>query len=241
MPGDDCKTGDVISMERFLAARRFRAGGIVESYWQALRGPRVMPARAEIDPRGIEDALDYAFIGERIAPGHVRLRVAGSHLSDLMGMEVRGMPLSSFLSAAARPALVDVLARVLDTPAMATVTLVSAAGFGRPRLDAQLRLLPLESDLGEPSRVLGSLEADGGIGRAPRRFDIADTVLEPLLGGTPLPREGDPAPAAPDAWTEAAPPDTDGHGLSEDAGAYTPPPRRHGAPHLRLVKTERED
>ena len=59
-----------------------------------------MPRRAEIDPRGIENALEYAFILERIAPGMARIRLAGIHLSDLMGMEVRGMPLTSFIDAA---------------------------------------------------------------------------------------------------------------------------------------------
>ena len=235
MPGDERMTGDVISMTRFLEARRFRAGALVEGYWQALRGARLMPTRAEVDPRGIEDALDYAFIGERIAPGHVRLRVAGSHLADLMGMEVRGMPLSALFAADDRPALAETLEGVLDAPATATLGLVSDAGFGRPKLEGRLTLLPLASDMGEASRVLGALEAEGRLGRAPRRFRIAERALAPLAGtaegpdGTETARDAAPR-------HEATPP----AGLAEEGAGYTPPPRRKGAPHLRLVKTDRE-
>ena len=38
----------------------------VEAYWEALRGNRLMPRRSDIDPRGIEAALEYAFILDKI-------------------------------------------------------------------------------------------------------------------------------------------------------------------------------
>ncbi len=41
-------------------------------------------------------------------------------------------------------------------------------------------LLPLKSDLGDCSRILGVLVADGDFGRSPRRFDIADTQIRDL-------------------------------------------------------------
>ncbi len=34
----------------------------VDAYWEALRNGRLMPERAEVDPRGLECALEYAFI-----------------------------------------------------------------------------------------------------------------------------------------------------------------------------------
>ncbi len=61
----------------------------VEAYWYGLRSGRVVPFRSEIDPRGIERALPYTFILERIAPGLARFRLAGSHLNDLLGMSAR--------------------------------------------------------------------------------------------------------------------------------------------------------
>ena len=78
----------VIDMTDFRAARRFRAPGLVESYWEALRAGRPAPARGELDPRGMEDALEYAFILERDAPRTSRLRIAGRHLCDLAGDEI---------------------------------------------------------------------------------------------------------------------------------------------------------
>ena len=40
----------------------------VRAYWEALRNGRQAPLRSEIDPRGIERALEHAFITERVAP-----------------------------------------------------------------------------------------------------------------------------------------------------------------------------
>ena len=75
---------NVVSIFDNRAELRFPAIAQTEVYWEALRGTRLMPDRADVNPRGIENLLEYAFIGERIAPGLVRLRLAG-------------MPLSSFI------------------------------------------------------------------------------------------------------------------------------------------------
>ena len=83
-------------------------------YWKGMRRHGDVPRRSDIDPRGIEAFLSNAFIVERIAPGLARLRIAGSHLSDLMGMEVRGMPLSAFFNTAHRDTLSHALVQVFD-------------------------------------------------------------------------------------------------------------------------------
>ena len=76
----------------------------IKSYWDDLRGDHAVPTRSDIDPRQIGPYLDRAFILERLAPGLARFRLAGMHLNDLMGMEVRGMPLSCFFQPDAREA-----------------------------------------------------------------------------------------------------------------------------------------
>ena len=63
------KSEKVISLASLMNDRRFPAQGLLYSYWQSLRGTRLVPARSEVDPRAIEDCLEYAFILERIAPG----------------------------------------------------------------------------------------------------------------------------------------------------------------------------
>lgn len=151
-----------------------------QRYWQTMRQGASVPRRSDIDPRGIEPLLANAFIVERIAPGLARLRIAGSHLTDLMGMEVRGMPISAFLEPDSRDALALHLVRLFDQPAALRLALKSAARPSAPELRGTLIMLPLRSDLGDISRALGCLVSTGGIGRGPRRFEIADASVRPL-------------------------------------------------------------
>ncbi|MEP3786308.1 PAS domain-containing protein [Ascidiaceihabitans sp.] len=166
----------------------FSALNQVESYWEALRGTRMMPKRSEIDPRGIESALEYTFILERIAPGMARLRIAGSHLSDLMGMEVRGMPLTSFITPTGRRQISDTLEEVFQRPAACEVRMSAESGSGKPHMDARMLLLPLKSDLGDVSRVLGCFVAHGEVGRSPRRFDVVGAKIRPIMAPATLPQ-----------------------------------------------------
>lgn len=155
----------------------------VEAYWQGLRMGRIVPQRSEIDPRGIERALEYTFVLERIAPGLARFRLNGMHLNDLLGMEVRGMPFTSFFTPTARIMVTDTLEAVFDGPQVAELTLTAERGFGKPPMDAKVILLPLRSDLGEITRIIGCLVSMGPIGRAPRRFDVADVKMKTLTAG----------------------------------------------------------
>jgi len=220
---------NVIDMTSFLHDHRHPSIREVEAYWQGLRAGRLVPRRSEVDPRGIERSLEFAFILERIAPGLARMRIAGSHLSDLMGMEVRGMPLSTFFDPAGRNLFGDVLEQVFSAPATAELVLNAERGIGKPAIDARMILLPLKSDLGDISRALGCLSTQGTIGRTPRRFEIVShrAVALTETGTTPaapLPAPADPVPGF------AEPP----AGFLQDA----PPPRHRGKPFLRLVKSD---
>jgi hypothetical protein len=150
------------------------------AHWDACRNGRDVPSRVDIDPRRIEPLLANAFIAERIAPGVVRLRIAGMHLNDLMGMEVRGMPLCSFIAPAARAAFALHLVDLFDGPARLRLRLQSGAGPGCPALSGTMMLLPLRSDLGDVSRALGCLVTHGAIGRPARRFTIESAQVMPL-------------------------------------------------------------
>ncbi len=173
--------GKVIDMADFAGEPRFPAVAEVEAYWDGLRRGRVVPCRSDIDPRGIEHALEYAFILERIAPGLARLRIAGMHLNDLMGMETRGMPISSLISPATRSGFSGVLEQVMSTPAVAKLRLSAETGIGKPALEGRMLLCPLESDMGDVSRVIGCLSTNGAIGHGPRRFDLVGTEMRDLL------------------------------------------------------------
>ena len=133
---------NVVAMTEFRAEVGFSAISQVEAYWEGLRGARLMPKRSEIDPRGIESALEYTFVLERIAPGMARIRIAGSHLGDLMGMEVRGMPLTSLITPPCRRQIADAIEDVCQRPAVCELRMSAETTLAKPQMDARLLLLP---------------------------------------------------------------------------------------------------
>ena len=151
-----------------------------EGYWASKCPDGDIPYRSQIDPRGIEAFLSNAFVCERVASGMARLRIAGMHLSDIMGMEVRAMPLSCLIAPQDRERFASGLVELFDRPARVTVALEAEGGFGRPALTGRMLLLPLRSDMGDVSRALGCLVVQGPIGRTPRRFRIAGIETRPI-------------------------------------------------------------
>lgn len=146
----------------------------IDAYWEGLRVGSNIPSRAQIDPRGLEDALEYAFILERISPSIFRFRLAGMHLSDLTGMDVRGMPISAMFLPESRTEIGELMKSVCDHLKVSTLTLGAEGGFGKPTLEAKMIMAPLLDDQGNVTRILGSLQTKGMIGRQPRRFRIAN-------------------------------------------------------------------
>lgn len=163
---------------RYASVREVRA------YWDALRDDQDLPRREQINPRGMAGALHQVFMVERIAPGIARFRLAGMEINDLLGMEVRGMPLSALFEPAARVRLGELLEKVVNTRTIVELDLEAERGIGRPSLRARLVLLPLKGSAGEPDLILGCLACDGQIGRVPRRFVIA-RALEVVIEAAP--------------------------------------------------------
>ena len=226
---------NVISMSDYQPETGYGAVAQVEAYWEALRAGRLLPKRSEVDPRGIELALENAFILERIAPGVARLRVAGSHLNDLMGMEVRGMPLTAFFAPACRRKVADALEEMFQTPASCTLDLTAPGSIGRPELEGRLMLLPLKSDLGDVSRALGCLVAKGDLGAAPRRFDISGHSFAPLVprAAHPVTLPAPVPPAKSDLAPSAGTP-----GFEAPKTAFRGKPGDKRPPYLRLIKSD---
>lgn len=214
----------VVPFGRGREAEGFRATGEVRAYWEALRDGRAAPCRSEVDPRGIERVLEHAFILERIAPQVARFRLAGMHLNDFLGMEVRGMPFCALFTAAARAEVGMILDSVFSGPRTAELAISGESGIGRPALEGRIVLLPLRSDLGDISRALGCLVAEGAIGRTPRRFDLCGSLTRPIEAtapgcsrpatvrpASPVPPRGCAEPAAPFAGAAARPAGTRPH------------------------------
>ncbi|EEE38540.1 hypothetical protein RKLH11_2382 [Rhodobacteraceae bacterium KLH11] len=216
--GSGSEFGKIVAMDRFDSGRSLSPIRQAEAYWTALLTGDSVPMRAQIDPRGLENILEYTFILERIAPGLARFRLAGSHLNKLAGMEIRGMPLTAFFEPAARDDIKTRLDRVFSAPAVVELGLISKGKMGRANLQARMILLPLRSDLGDISRVLGVMVSDGAIGATPRRFIVSDH-REHMVSKLQRPQQADPQQAV---------------GFAENQGTFK------GAPHLRLVSSRDE-
>lgn len=200
---------DIVSMVDRDRARKTAPLRTVETYWHALCGENTVPLRSEVDPRGMENALEYAFLLERIAPTMAKIRVAGSHLSDLMGMQVAGMPLSTLIAPEDRETFGQGVSRLFADPGIVRIELIGQDGFGKPAMKGWMILMPLRSDFGEVSRALGALVTDGRIGRTPRRFRVGRVSVEPALKtqGTATPAATTPTevPATPAAPIQRRP------------------------------------
>ncbi|MBC7478777.1 MAG: PAS domain-containing protein [Pseudorhodobacter sp.] len=217
------------------AANRFGMLAEVRAYWEGLRRSGELPVRDDIDPRGIAGALENTFLLERVAPGVARFRLAGMQLHDLMGMDVRGMPVTALIDPAGRARMTDQLETVFAGPGTLEVWLEAERGIGRPALEARMLLLPLTSLRGTVDLALGCLAIHGALGRTPRRFvisGIVGTKIERRINPDPrkverdTPERRDPVPVA------SLP------GMAEIGLTFTPafaprPPR--GKPNLRLV------
>ena len=229
MVGNGGKDRGIVSMTDRERQKRLEPLRVVESHWHELATARAeVPLRSEIDPRRIENALEYAFLAERIAPGLAKLRVAGAHLNDLMGMETSGMPLSTLFTPAGREKLADAVTRVFAEGVMVEIRLTGEEGFGRNALQGDLLLLPLRSDMGDMTRMIGALVTTGRIGRTPRRFEIESvSVHAPALDKTPA--ETPPVATAPEP--------TPARGLAEEATPFEPAPSSDTKkpPYLRLI------
>ena len=153
----------------------------LRAHWDDLRGARIMPDRTDFAPGAVADLLDICLLVERIAPGQARIRLAGMDLSDLFGMELRGMPLFTLFTPDCRTRLQPVVERVFAQPSIARLRLEAERGlFATPGLGEML-ILPLRDSHGATSRALIGVTTQVTPGRSPRRFVLAGTHLEPLV------------------------------------------------------------
>ena len=174
--------GNILSLIRKRTVTPMPSLDKIERYWNVVRANRLVPSRCEIDPRGLEGVLSNAFILERITGGLARFRIAGSHINDLTGLELRQMPISALFMPNSREILSEALVAVFDEPAMVRLRIESKGGFGREKMAGEMILLPLRSDMGQIDRVLGGIVMEGKIGRTPRRIEILGQSRQSLVG-----------------------------------------------------------
>ncbi|MCG7492262.1 PAS domain-containing protein [Thalassobius sp. Cn5-15] len=230
--------GNVLEMTPFLNSGHFPELAELDAYWHAKRradrGTAGLPARADIDPRGIVGALANSFILERLEEGMFRLRLAGHALNDLMGMEVRGMPPTALFSNRHQGELNTLCEAVCTQPALLQAEVSATRGPGKPALEGRLALWPLLDDQGYTTRLLGGISYRGSVGAAPRSLQLVSHRLRMLETASILPPPL-PAPYKTNTATSADPtpegfaegPLPFGHATTRDASKRPS--------HLRLV------
>ncbi len=132
------------------------------AYWTELRQGRAAPYRSELDPRAISSLLETTFILEHTPDATPRFRLAGTKLCDQFGMELRGMSALAFWTGENRTRMRDLLRKVVETPCVGHVicTVETRGGY---LYEAEFLYLPLRSDLGEMTRILGCAHYMGGV------------------------------------------------------------------------------
>ena len=125
-------------------------------YWTALRGDRQLPRRDEIRPADIHALLPEIFILQRQVDGAVRFRLAGTHVCDLFGQELRDQHFATLWLGEGRQEIADVAGQVMTHCAPMLLSSSGATGAG-DRLDVEVLLVPLASPDGKGDRVLGAL------------------------------------------------------------------------------------
>lgn len=144
----------------------------LERYWRTLRQAQHVPSRNDIEPSQIDAALPHAFILQRVAPGIARMRVAGQQLHNLLRMDARGMPISTFFLPEARDQIAKLVEAAFVEPAIISIPLSSPGSLVRSSMAGRMLMLPLRDDQGATTRILGALVATGDVGSRPRRFQV---------------------------------------------------------------------
>lgn len=154
----------------------------IEQYWTDIKGDRLVPSRSELRPADLQSVLDRLFILERVARGQARFRVVGSTIVDRIGHDLRGMPLSALMEPRERGILKELLTSVMEEPATVRLTLDGGPGQVHGRVSGALTLLPLRSDLGDVTRIVGAMDLDGTPADPNQRLSIIDTTHRTLIG-----------------------------------------------------------
>ena len=161
-------------------------------YWNARRGRRPVPERAEIEPGEIRRVLADTFIlSFEPGAGHP-FRIAGTRVCALFSRELKGESFLDLWSIESRSDIRDLLKIVADE-LVGVVASASAANAAGGSLGLELVLLPLSHHGRTDARFLGALAPSAQpawLGTSA----LVDLTLGtyryvgPALAGTPVPR-----------------------------------------------------
>jgi hypothetical protein len=126
------------------------------TYWQALRGRRPAPQRAEIEPAAIRHVLSDAFIVGLDRTAGYPFRLAGTRVCALFGRELKNESFLSLWDDASRKTMRDLL-HLLTSETVGTVAGVTAQSSDGESVDLELLLLPVAAPRPMLARSIGVL------------------------------------------------------------------------------------
>lgn len=128
----------------------------VFDYWNARRGNRFAPDRAEIEPGAIRRALGDSFIMAYDPVAGHPFRLAGTRVCSLFAREIKNEPFARLWDAGSKPPIGELLGVVADE-AVGIVAGVGARIAEGATVDLELLLLPLAYRGRTHVRMLGVL------------------------------------------------------------------------------------
>ncbi|HVZ05337.1 PAS domain-containing protein [Hyphomicrobium sp.] len=126
------------------------------TYWNGLRGDRLVPKRFEIEPSSIAGHLPDTFILERINPSLLRFRLAGTRIGDAFGIDFRGLNFFDLFNPGDASIIRQQVA-LSATDGAVSVFEIAASRAAGPSADFEILLLPLSHMHETIDRFLGSI------------------------------------------------------------------------------------
>jgi hypothetical protein len=100
---------DAVVDAHFLAEPRHPKIQLLYAYWQAQRGDRLMPSRADIDPIAIPKLLPHVLMYNVDGPGCYTVRLVGEAVQSFVGKNTTGLPAGSTMPRPAARMVIQIL------------------------------------------------------------------------------------------------------------------------------------
>ncbi len=127
-------------------------------YWNTLRGQKNAPDRSQINPSDIKWLLPGMFMLEYKGEGKFPFTLAGTHMCDHYGTELRGLNMCDFWDGQDRVSFAHVLQSVIEECAVGVVGFVAHTNL-QGACNMEMLVMPVKSPARKPPRVMGCISA----------------------------------------------------------------------------------
>lgn len=103
---------------------------IFAEYWASLPKVDLIPMRASFDPADVRGILSSFEIHEMIGPGHIRVRLAGTSVTDRYGFEITGRNYLDIVHPSRREKVWRALSHIVNHPCAMIVYIRSVRASG---------------------------------------------------------------------------------------------------------------